>query len=187
MYLQSAHLFLRAIQFLEQLVLAMKNKVRSNESLCEKSMKMVTNMVKLSSLSISKVSLGISGPPPATKNLASVTASLMVVDKPPLLQFPGNRRSQEPQSGTKPMGYLIAPVAGNGSSSIIREDNSIDGKASDYIEKVRKKIRCASNKTTNHSAYIMPPPTPRVVKLSSSPILFLFSTNLLQLCWIRIN
>lgn len=134
-------------------------KLRGDESLCEKSMKVVTSMVRLSSLSICKVSLGTSKPLPVIRNLASVAAPVVVVEKQPLPQITGNRRSQEPQiSGKKRRVFLVEAVAENGCSSIVREDNSIDGKASDYINKVHAKIRGASNDTANPSAYIIPPP-----------------------------
>ncbi|KAK9278255.1 hypothetical protein L1049_027819 [Liquidambar formosana] len=75
----------------------------NNKSLCQKSMKMVTNILKLSSFSIAKMSLGSARPPAATKNLASMKGSIMVASEPLLPQFPLSQRSLEPERSSKPI------------------------------------------------------------------------------------
>ncbi|KAA8540889.1 hypothetical protein F0562_024973 [Nyssa sinensis] len=117
----------------------MNKKSRSKRSLCEKSMKIVANIVKLSSFSIAKISLGTAGPPPRTKNLASFDSD-KVVNDPLLPRFPGSR-SQEPQCSSKSVSYLIEPIEGNEFVDVICEEKSIDGRASAYITKVHEKNR----------------------------------------------
>ncbi|KAK2965162.1 hypothetical protein RJ640_005325 [Escallonia rubra] len=123
-------------------------------------MMVVTNMVKLSSLSIAKASLGTPGTPQSTKKLASVTGTGTVARNPSLPQFPRTPRSQEPQSSSKPI-YLIQPDEGNVSSYVIDEEKSVDVKASDFIRKVHEKNRYDSSETSDFSLHLMPPP-PRV-------------------------
>ena len=140
--------------------MAMNNKGKRNKSLCEKSMKMVTNIVKLSSFSIAKVTLGTSEPySPVTKKLVSFSGSVKVSNGPPLPQFSGSQRAKEPESRSNPISYLIEPVEGNMSSSyVIREETSVDGKASDYIRRIHAKNRYDSAEASSISPYIMPPP-----------------------------
>ncbi|KAK3031754.1 hypothetical protein RJ639_036634 [Escallonia herrerae] len=123
-------------------------------------MMVVTNMVKLSSLSIAKASLGTPGTPQSTKKLASVAGTATVARNSSLPQFPRTPRSQEPQSSSKPI-YLIQPDEGNVSSYIIDEEKSVDVKASDFIRKVHEKNRYDSSETSDFSPHLMPPP-PRV-------------------------
>ncbi|CAK7322921.1 unnamed protein product [Dovyalis caffra] len=143
---------------------AMSSKHRSNNSLCEKSMKMVVNIIKLSSFSIAKMSLGTPSPPVVTKSLVPGTGSVMVVNEPLLSQIPGSQRSQEPQGSSKPISFVMQPDEGNGSSHVIHKENSvIDGRASDYIRKVHEKNRNDAREMSKLSPYILPPP-PRAVK-----------------------
>lgn len=109
---------------------------------------MVTNIVKLSSLSIANRSLETSASPPATRRLGTT------VNNPPRPQFPQSLRSQEP----KLISFLIHPAEGNEALSMIREEETVDGKASDYIRKVHDKNRNVLEETSKVSAYIMPPP-----------------------------
>ncbi|KAL9337816.1 hypothetical protein Peur_069585 [Populus x canadensis] len=142
----------------------MGSKHGNNNSLCEKSMKMVVNIIKLSSFSIAKMSLGTPSPPVATKSLAHVTGSVVVPKEPLLSQIPGSRRSQEPQGSSNPKSFVMQPDEGNGSSHVIHEDNSvINGRASDYIRKVHEKNRNDALETSKLTPYI-PPPPPRAVK-----------------------
>lgn len=140
----------------------MSNKGKSNNnSLCEKSMKMVTNVIKFSSFSIAKRSLGTYGPPTVAKTYESMKGGIAVSKSPLLPQYP-NQRLQEPLNASKPVGYLIEPVEGNGFLSTICEERTVDGKASDYIRRVHEKNRYDLNEVSNFSAYIEPDP-PRVV------------------------
>ncbi|KAK3006898.1 hypothetical protein RJ639_015603 [Escallonia herrerae] len=119
-------------------------------------MMVVTNMVKLSSLSIAKASLGTPGTPQSTKKLSSVTGTATVARNLSVSQFPRAPRSQEPQSSSKPI-YLIQPDEGN-VSWYVKEEKSVDVKASDFIRKVHEKNRYASSETSDFSPYLMPPP-----------------------------
>ena len=104
----------------------MKGIERSEESLCEKSMKVVANVIRLSAFSIAKRSLGTTvGDPvePSGNNLQTKTNSLIVPSKPLL-------RAQIPQTKSKQT-YLVEPV--------VKEDMNVDGRATDYIRKVRQK------------------------------------------------
>ncbi|CAK9141412.1 unnamed protein product [Ilex paraguariensis] len=123
----------------------MNNKGRRNKSLCEESMLMVTNIVKLSSFSIIKTSRGKAAPQPATKDVASVTSSVKLVDL-----------------GSSRPSYLTELGEGDKSSYVVHEENNVDSQASDYIRKVHEKNRNDSNETLSLSPYIIPPP-PRAV------------------------
>lgn len=140
----------------------MSNKGKSNNnSLCEKSIKMVTNMIKLSSFSIAKRSLGTYGPPPVAKSYESMKGGIAVSKNPLLPRYP-SQRLQEPLNASKPIGYLIEPGEGNGSLRTICEEQTVDGKASDYIRRVHERNRYDLNEVSNFSTYIEPAP-PRVV------------------------
>ncbi|KAJ4712233.1 Homeobox-leucine zipper protein [Melia azedarach] len=135
-----------------------------NKSLCQKSMKMVVNIIKLSSFSIANMSLGVAGASAATKNLGPVTDSVMLANEPLLPQFSGSRRSEKPQNSAKPVSYLMEPNRGDESSYVIHDEKSvIDGMASAYIQKVHQKNRIDFSETSNLPPYILPPP-PRTVK-----------------------
>ncbi|TMW84931.1 hypothetical protein EJD97_024112 [Solanum chilense] len=135
----------------------MKNKSRSNNSLCEKSMKMVTNVIRLSSFSIARMSLGIATEPsPGGKIPATF------IKDSPTAQFPESLRSQEPVNVKKPLAYLIEPTENGKSSLYAVNDKCVDGRASDYIRRVHEKNRHDSNEAMSFSAFIIPPP-PRFV------------------------
>lgn len=137
----------------------MKNKSRSNNSLCEKSMKMVTNVIRLSSFSIARMSLGIAtqpAPEPAGKIPSSYPATF--IKGSPTAQFPESLRSQEPLNIKKPIAYLIEPTESGKSSLYAVNDKSVDGRASDYIRRVHEKNRHDSNEAMSFSAFVIPPP-----------------------------
>ncbi|TXG50361.1 hypothetical protein EZV62_022885 [Acer yangbiense] len=69
-------------------------------------MKMMVNIIKLSSFSIAKMSLGAAGPSPAaTKNLQ--------VNEPLLPQSPGSQKSEKPKNSSKPVSFLMEPTGGS--------------------------------------------------------------------------
>ena len=74
-------------------------------------MKMVVNIIKLSSFSIAKMSLGTPSPPVATKSLAHVTGSV-VVAKEPLLSQSNSRKSKVPRATGKLRAKIICDAAG---------------------------------------------------------------------------
>ncbi|KAK3225792.1 hypothetical protein Dsin_005654 [Dipteronia sinensis] len=127
-----------------------------NKSLCETSVKMMVNIIKLSTFSIAKMSLGASGPSPATtKNLQ--------VNEPLLPQSPGRRKSEKPKNSSKPVLFLMEPTGGSESSYVVHGEKShIDGKASAYIKKVHQKNLSDLSESPNLPPYILPPP-PRAV------------------------
>ncbi|KAG5234099.1 hypothetical protein IMY05_012G0049500 [Salix suchowensis] len=92
----------------------MSSKHRSNNSLCEKSMKVVVIIINLSSFSIAKMSQGTHGPPVVTNCQSPMTGSVMVANEPSL---------------SKPISFVMHPDEGNGSTHAIHKDNSIiDGR-----------------------------------------------------------
>ncbi|OAY30957.1 hypothetical protein MANES_14G072000v8 [Manihot esculenta] len=144
----------------------MSRKVRSNDSLCEKSMKMVVSIIKLSSFSIAKMSLGATEPAVVTKKLAPVTGSVMDANGPLLPQIPRSHKSQQVRSRSKPFSFVMQPDEGNSSAYTIHEENSvIDGMASDYIRKFHEKNSYDAHfhEISNLSAYRPTPPS-RAVK-----------------------
>ncbi|MBA0735282.1 hypothetical protein Gogos_019144 [Gossypium gossypioides] len=118
---------------------------RNDKSLCEKSMKMVMNIIRFSSFSIAKTSLGTTGyRSTPTKNLKPATDSDMVIDDElPQPQFSGNQRSEKLQSSTKPRS------ARNG---------DVNGMFAAYTRKVNEKNRSNFHEASKHSPYILPPP-----------------------------
>ncbi|GMP33599.1 hypothetical protein CsSME_00006845 [Camellia sinensis var. sinensis] len=131
-----------------------KGSRRSNnkKSLYEKSMKMVSNILKLSSFSIAKMTLG-------------GTPSLKTTPPPPspLSQLPGTQMAREPSNSSMPVSYVTEPFEGNDGSSlhVIHEENGIDGDASKYIKRVHDKYRYDSSEGSTLSPKIFPPPPRR--------------------------
>lgn len=141
----------------------MNSKDRSSKSLCERSMKMVTNIVKLSSFSIANMSLGTSRAPRSSRNHSlSVGHNPQVVDPEPLLpRIPGSRRRS--QESSRPISYLVEPGEGVESTCLVLEEKNVDGMASDYINKVHKKNRHYLHEISEDYPIILPPP-PRIAK-----------------------
>ncbi|KAJ6888594.1 hypothetical protein NC652_029620 [Populus alba x Populus x berolinensis] len=135
----------------------MSSKNRSNNSLSENSMKVAVNIIKLSSFSIAKMSLGTHSPPVVTKSHIPMTGSVMVANEPLLSQIPGSRRSQ---GSSKPISFVMQPDEGNGSTHAFDKENSVvDERASDYIRKVHEKNHNDARETSELSSYIrLPPP-----------------------------
>ncbi|GLU12265.1 hypothetical protein SLE2022_289600 [Rubroshorea leprosula] len=112
---------------------------RDNKSLYEESLKMAVGIIKLSSFSIAKMSLGPSGPPTGTENPAAALDSAS--DKPPLRQSARSQKSEKLQSSSKPV--LMQPAGGEneGSISILHMMHESDETFSDYIRRVREKYK----------------------------------------------
>ncbi|KAK7291663.1 hypothetical protein RIF29_06984 [Crotalaria pallida] len=133
--------------------IAMDSKVKSKneKSLCEISMEVVANVIRLSSFSIAHKTVGTTTTGKAGK----------YPEREPLVpdQFPASKRSQEPQSHANPT-FMIKPVEGSGSTTtqVIhkekvthkerghqvkpKKEESVDGLASEYIYKIRNKLGC---------------------------------------------
>ncbi|KAG5230078.1 hypothetical protein OIU78_029825 [Salix suchowensis] len=142
----------------------MSSKHRNNNSICEKSMNMVVNIIRLSSFSIATMSLGSPSPPVVSKRLVPVAGSVAADKEPLMTPIPGSRRSQESHGSSKPISFVMQPDEGTGSSRVIHKENSfIDERASDFIRRVHEKNRNDALEASKHSPHI-PPPPPRAVK-----------------------
>ncbi|MED6148220.1 hypothetical protein PIB30_050997 [Stylosanthes scabra] len=136
----------------------MKSK-SSEKSLCEKSMMVVANVIRLSSFSIAHKTLGVST---NGKNGKDLSSGSDYSDIEPLCdQFPAatSRRLQQPLSHANRT-YVVKPSGSHGSSSTgcvvykdhrvseangnnkAKKEECVDGLASDYITKIRSKLAC---------------------------------------------
>ncbi|KAD2132527.1 hypothetical protein E3N88_25798 [Mikania micrantha] len=71
-------------------------------------------------------------------------------------QYPRNLRSQE-----STVSYLMHPSDTNGSNmSMIKDDENVDRKASNFIKKVHARNMKDANGRTNFDEFIIPPPPP---------------------------
>jgi len=133
-------------------------KSKNEESLCEKSMKVVVNVIRLSSFSIAQRTLGVGASTTRKsrkeKDLSDSDYSDKEHKKENLVsnkQFPASsRRSQQPQSRANPT-YVIKSVGSNRSTEYLihkerlhdvnpKKELCVDGLASDYISKIRNKL-----------------------------------------------
>ncbi|KAK7265740.1 hypothetical protein RJT34_33363 [Clitoria ternatea] len=132
-----------------------KVKSKSDKSLCEKSMSVVVNVIRLSSFSIAQKTLGATSTRKGGKERSGCDDdSDMNHEKQPLVpdQFSSTRRSQQPQSRANPT-YVIKSLGSNGSTEHViykersvlsdvdsKKEQCVDGLASDYISKIRNKL-----------------------------------------------
>ncbi|CAL5198317.1 unnamed protein product [Lathyrus oleraceus] len=132
-----------------------REKSKSEKSLCEQSMQVVVNIIKLSSFSIAQRTLGVSTTIRKSgkdKNIFSESDYSDNETKNEKLvsnqQFPAStRRSQQPQSRANPT-YVIKSVGSNGSTEYMihkerlksKKELCVDGLASDYISKIRNRL-----------------------------------------------
>ncbi|KAI9086401.1 hypothetical protein K1719_031485 [Acacia pycnantha] len=136
------------------------NKSRTaDRSLCEKSMKVVSNIIRISSFSLAQMTLGTTVK--ATKEEDMVTDDEVEPSVVPP-QFRGtSRRLQEPQNRPNRT-YVIKPGGAGGRNEgaedeishhhhhrvvhhhheIEKKEECVDGLASDYIKKIRNQIGC---------------------------------------------
>lgn len=124
---------------------------KSGESLCERSMKMVVSVIKLSSFSIAKMSLGVG----TAGRRAPFRILLPTESKSSDSTKHRNFWSQEPRVSSKPVSYLIEPDERTGSSYVVQD---VDGKASNYIDRVHKKNRRYFRESSEDYPIILPPP-----------------------------
>ncbi|GAA0169905.1 hypothetical protein LIER_40848 [Lithospermum erythrorhizon] len=115
-----------------------KAKQKQASSLCEKSMEIVLNLIKVSSFSLATMNLGPN---------SAVHGKNKVVSKTPLISNPnefdgggGRRRLKGPET-SKSATYLLKQDEGDKSSYKVLESskNIDDGYCSDYIKKVHKR------------------------------------------------
>ncbi|GMJ04976.1 hypothetical protein HRI_004166800 [Hibiscus trionum] len=124
-------------------------------SLCEKSMKVVVNIFKLSSFSIARMSLGETT---ATKSLPSAVTNSVVDGRPPRSS---SRMSEKLQSLSTPYSFVMQPERrGNYEPRVVGEEkrDEEEGKFAAYIRKVHEKNRGNLHEAAKLSPYILPPP-----------------------------
>ncbi|CAI8609973.1 unnamed protein product [Vicia faba] len=133
-------------------------KSKSEKSLCEQSMQVVINIIRLSSFSIAQTTLGVSTTTKKSekdKDISESDYSDTETKKEKFVsnkQFPtSTRRSQQPQSRANPT-YVIKSVGSNESTEYMihkerrlhdvksKKELCVDGLASDYISKIRNKL-----------------------------------------------
>lgn len=105
---------------------------KKGDSLCERLMKMVVSIIKLSSFSIAKMSLG--GGAPGLQVPVRVVAP--TENETPGRANPRNLYSQEPCGSAKNVSYLTEPDEGIGSSFMVRDWENIDSMASEFIDRI---------------------------------------------------
>ncbi|KAK8710701.1 hypothetical protein V6N13_146014 [Hibiscus sabdariffa] len=128
----------------------------NNNSLCEKSMKVVVNIFKLSSFSIAKMSFG-----ETTVLTKSIPSDSDTVADGPMPRPPrSSRMSEKLQSRSKPYSFVMQPDSGGNESLTVREEkrDEGDGKFAAYIRKVHEKNRGNQHEAAKLSPYILPPP-----------------------------
>ncbi|XAR50117.1 hypothetical protein NMG60_11004357 [Bertholletia excelsa] len=121
--------------------MTMEKKGGSKTSVCQKMMKMLGNVLKLSCLSAARMGRRPTENPPVTQGLTSLTGSAKVAADPPLSQFSGSQ---------------IEQVA----SCVIHEEYCVDKRASEYIRRVREKNLSHSREASMFSSLLPPPPPP---------------------------
>ncbi|KAJ1439000.1 hypothetical protein SESBI_02775 [Sesbania bispinosa] len=113
-------------------------------------MKVVVNIIRLSSFSIAQRTLGATTGKAGNKEVSGSDYSDMDLEKEPILvhhQFPASKRSQQPQSRANPT-YVIKS---NGSTACMfhkervhdintKKEQCVDESASVYINKIRNKL-----------------------------------------------
>ena len=109
----------------------MINKHSSNKSICENSMNLMTNIMKVSYISIANIGFRTSAP---LQQMARATHN----PAPSLSRYPKNLRLQKPIDSTQRVSYLINPDQTNRSSlNMIKDgESNIDMEASDFIKTV---------------------------------------------------
>ncbi|KAL8215959.1 hypothetical protein R6Q57_022796 [Mikania cordata] len=134
------------------------NQSRSNNSICEISINLITNIVRVSYISAANIGFITQAPSPS---LARATRNPAPSSSP---QYPRNLRSQEPT-----VSYLMHPSDTNGSNmSMIKDDENVDQKASNFIKKVHARNMKDANERSNFDEFIIPPPPPPHNMLQSS-------------------
>ena len=142
--------------FRESRWVAMTNKARhKRESLCEKSMDLIMNIIKLSSLSLARKSFRTARLP-AKRNRVPVTGAVTVSIPH---QLPASQALQEPENGSKSYSYLIE-IERKSPSYMIPEIENVDDRASDYIRGFHAKNRHDSSTASKQLSYILSPPPP---------------------------
>ncbi|KAL6294627.1 hypothetical protein ACE6H2_002769 [Prunus campanulata] len=110
-------------------------------SLCEKSMVLVANIIKLSSLSLANNCFGATS---SVRSLEPAHDCKMTKVDVPHCQNSSPKRSQEPENESKPFYVMMqVPITEDQSSS--SSYAGVDGKAEDFIRRIRDKIHKNQN------------------------------------------
>ena len=112
----------------------MKSKERKDKSLYKNSVKVVANLIKMSSFSIANTSPGAEENESVLepRNKLQPAESFVMVANNPI------RELQEANTeSSKQISYMVNEVYR--SSHVIQEDKNVDGRATEYIRKVREK------------------------------------------------
>ncbi|CAK9165170.1 unnamed protein product [Ilex paraguariensis] len=163
----------------------MTRKARNRKkSLCEKSMQVVVNIIKLSSFYVAGLNLGSNGGVPEG-NIAVLNAPVQPSNALPSSQQSRSQRLQETELGSKSFTYLTGSDEGERSSYMVCGTNnndsrfsdyikrfhdrnmnelntaSINGKVSEYIRRFHEKNPYDSMKGSKGLPFILPPPPPQ--------------------------
>ncbi|KAL5722429.1 hypothetical protein ACHQM5_005952 [Ranunculus cassubicifolius] len=137
--------------------MANKTKRNNKKPLCERSMKIVLNIIKVSSLSLATMILGS---PSRTRRTTHGNCKMetRVAEVTSVSKDNGSLKLKEPEKSLKPSSYLFNPNEEKASSYVICDGTNVDRKASDYIERFHAKNRNHSNDLKLSRAIIIPPP-----------------------------
>ncbi|PIA62351.1 hypothetical protein AQUCO_00200386v1 [Aquilegia coerulea] len=139
----------------------MTNKIKRNKkSLCEKTMQIAVNIIRVSSLSFAKKSLGTSAGLPRMIHGDHESGTIIEIES--VSQGNEQRRLQEPVNSSKPSSYVLNPSEKKASSYVMRDGMNVDGRASDYIQRFHEKNRIHTADLKVSPYLIMPPPPPLI-------------------------
>ncbi|XP_039142243.1 uncharacterized protein LOC120279376 [Dioscorea cayenensis subsp. rotundata] len=142
------------------------NNRRKATSLCENSSKIAMNIVRVSSLCIASLTLGIIGDRASarTRTARSPTAaatSLMSLDEALI-----SKRSVEPEINPR-SAYIMEPPAMTAAEG--EDGDGVDWRAEDYIKRFRERNKSNANVRAEISRCIPPPPSRVFSSLASKP------------------
>ncbi|EXB74732.1 hypothetical protein L484_011011 [Morus notabilis] len=145
---------------------------QKKKSLCEKSMLLVANIIKLSSLSFVTVSFNkktsVRSTPKAVekKRASSSTAKVAETMDSLVPECSRSQRSKEPESGSKPRSCLMELPKKVSPLYVTREkEQDIDDRAADFIRRTHEKIKKSDlNSATKRFSYKFPISAPNIVR-----------------------
>ncbi|RDX67357.1 hypothetical protein CR513_53781, partial [Mucuna pruriens] len=108
-------------------------------SVCETSMLLVANIIRLSSLRFSSQSFTKNLTPPQEEG--AHVPSVGKGDESSVSKFYKSERTQEPERIKRPRSYLMKPQKEDPTTYVSRELNDVDINAENYISHIREKIR----------------------------------------------
>ncbi|KAJ7953709.1 hypothetical protein O6P43_025372 [Quillaja saponaria] len=105
------------------------------KSLCEQSILLVANIIKLSSFTLGGMTLGTNIRRPGMTSGRDNSSRLV-----PKVGRSRSQRSQEPESIRKPRSYLMKPAKNVPPVFNMQQIDDVNATASDYIKRIREKI-----------------------------------------------